>query len=111
MASPSSVRARFVQQFGEADAVAIEEAAVYHADASDWLSDDERERGSDPFVWALAIAIGFECMSHEDYRAYHGITAPWADLAMWIRDHAGLADHDGGIDTMAALGGLYEGLV
>ena len=91
----------FTERFGADQAAAIIAAAEQHRPNDD-------NRGSDPFKWALVIAIGHECITHDRYRDQHGITAPTDDLKFWIRDHADLASHDGDMDWLAALAGAYD---
>ena len=98
-----SIRESFVEHFGEDQAVAIERAAKEHG-----TEIGATDRGSDPFKWAICICIGFECMSAEGYREYHGITAPWDKIDGWIKLHANLAEHDGDIDCLGALAGCYD---
>lgn len=98
-----TIRDNFVARFGEEQAAAIEQAADMH---KDWRSGNEK--GSDPFRFAVVICIGFECMSKDSYREYHGITAPWADLHQWIKDHGDLAHHDGDCDYLTLFAGGYS---
>jgi len=99
-----TIRTRFVKDFDEQTAVAIEQAAAYHSDAFY----PNQNKGSDPFRWALLMCIGFECMKIEQYRSYHGITPPWQKLNAWIIKYGNFAKHDGGCDTLAALAGAYQ---
>ena len=104
-----STRDSFVRRFGEADADRIAAAAEEH----DWAmtgvySLEPRGKGSDPFRWAIAIAIGYECMSSDQYRTYHGIEATWPELRAWIIEDGDLASHDGGFDHMAMFVGAYN---
>lgn len=99
-----STRESFVERFGEADAASIERAAVYHK--GEFLESDKV--GSDTFRDAIVIALGFECMSADSYREYHGITAPWADIQEWIRTDGQLAHHDGPVDYLAMFAGVYN---
>lgn len=101
-----SIRAAFAERFGEDQAEAIEAAAISHGNGI-----NDTNVGSDPFKWALLIAIGYQCMELDDYRAHHGITAPWADLKPWIIEHADLASHDGDCDYLAAFVGTYNEFV
>jgi len=100
----NGVRDYFVQRFGEAEAVALETAALKHAD-----DDLHANRGSDPFKWTISIVIGYQCAEVDGYRQHHGITAPWAEIQEWIRDEAQLASHDGDVDYLALFIGKYDG--
>ena len=100
-----SIRAAFAERFGEDQAAMIEAAAVQHTNGV------HDERGSDPFKWAIAICNGYECMTVESYRNYHGITADADELKAWVCEHADLASHDGDIDYLAAFCGAYDGWV
>jgi len=95
-----SVRDSFVQHFGEDQAAAIEAAAAYHNDGGN--------KGSDPFKWAVAFAIGYECFSVDRYREYHGITASADKVRQWIKDCGELASHDGDFDVISMLAGVYN---
>lgn len=98
-----SVRDKFVGCFGEAEACAIERAAVEHGNDI-----NDRNKGSDPFKWALLIAIGYQRMSADSYREYHQITSPWDELKLWIKQHAELGSHDGDCDYLCAVVGGYS---
>ena len=97
-----SIRESFVDRFGADQADAVVAAADEHANG---IHDD---RGSDPFKWAIAICIGYECVSKDSYRDHHGITAPWEAIRQWIKDHADLGSHDGDVDYLSMLAGRYD---
>ena len=97
-----TVRDSFVRAFGDEQATAVEEAAARHDNAV------HPTRGSDPFKWAVAIAIGYQCMEKDAYRSYHGITAPWPALQQWIRESCDLKSHDGDIDYLGLFAGVYN---
>jgi len=97
-----SVRESFVARFGEGQAAAIEAAAEGHKNGC------HDNPGSDYFRWAIAICIGFECMSNDSYRTDHGITAPWDEIRAWIKADARLAEHDGDSDYLALFCGHYN---
>ena len=63
-------------------------------------------KGSDPFKWAVLIAIGYECF--EKYRETHGFTVSAPDWERWIFDEAALATHDGDCDYLALFAGRYD---
>ena len=98
-----SIRAAFVEAFSEEDATAIEAAAVEHLNAA------HDDRGSDPFKWALSIAIGYECMGR--FAEYHGVSADEDDIKAWVFEHGDLASHDGDCDYFAMMAGAYDGWV
>jgi hypothetical protein len=98
-----SIREGFVARFGEADAAAIEAAAREHSNGI-----NSTRTGSDPFRWAIAIAIGYQCMELGRYRAHHGIVTPWTDLKAWIIEHGNLKDHDGDVDYLSMFIGTYN---
>ena len=101
-AQAASVRASFVARFSEDQAAAIERAAQEH------MNGVHDNKGSDPFKWAFLVAIGYECISKDSYRAYHSITAPLAAMKEWARTEAHLASHDGDCDYLAAFVGAYS---
>ena len=98
-----SIRAAFVARFGEDDAARIEAAADKHKNG---IHDNP---GSDPFKWALCIAIGHECMTR--FVGYHKIVADPDVLQAWVYESADLASHDGDVDYLALLSGAYEGWI
>lgn len=95
-----SVRASFVERFGESDAAAIEAAANEHD------NDVHPNRGSDPFKWAVCICIGYECMTR--FREHHGIAATEQAIREWALEFGQLASHDGDVDYLAAFAGKYN---
>ena len=98
-----SVRESFVKQFGDEQAKAIEKAAREHGNGV-----NNRNLGSDPFKWAILICLGYECVSKDAYREYHGITVPFDQLEKWIIEEADLGSHDGDCDYIALLAGVYN---
>lgn len=99
----TGIRGKFVERFGEDQAVAIERAANEHANGI-----NDENRGSDPFKWALLICLGYECISKDSYREHHGVTAPWDELKAWTKSDADLAAHDGDADWLSLLAGVYN---
>ena len=97
-----SVRSIYAYAFGAEQADAVEAAAAKHKNG---VHDDP---GSDPFRWALAICLGYECLSKDSYREHHGITVPWDVLRPWIRNHGDLANHDGDVDYLTLFTGGYD---
>lgn len=98
-----SVLVSFVKYFGEDQAKAVEAAAEEHANGP-----NNTKRGSDPFRWAITIAIGYQCMEKDGYRKHHGITPKWDKLKAWIKRYGNLAEHDGDMDYLALLTGVYN---
>lgn len=99
-----SVRDGFVEVFGEDMAKAVETAAYQHAEPR-----EPKGAGSDPFKWALCIAIGFECVSQPKFMAAHKIN-PEAGPAIkqWVVEHGELGSHDGDLDYLALVAGVYQ---
>lgn len=94
-----SIRDAFIGKFGIGQTKAIEKAANEHGDG---------DRGTDPFKWTLIFAIGYECVTKEGYRKYHGITVDVLDFENWVRENGDLDSHDGNVDAMSALCGAYD---
>lgn len=97
------IRDNFIKHFGEEEAANIEQAAREHANEI-----NSANLGSDDFRWAVCICLGYECMSVDGYREYHGITIPWEQLDKWIIAHAQLDEHDGDLDYLGLFVGVYE---
>jgi hypothetical protein len=98
----STLQEAFAERFGADQAAAIVAAAEMHD------NDAHDNRGSEPFRWALSIAIGYECFTNDGYREYHGITAPADDIKAWIKAEADLGSHDGDVDYLGAICGAYD---
>ena len=98
-----SVRASFVERFGEDQAAAIEAAAEKHENGINSVN-----KGSDPFKWACLIAIGYQCAEVGSYREEHGITAPWGEVRQWLKESAELHTHNGDCDYLALMCGKYN---
>ena len=104
----NDLRARFVEHFGSDLAETIERAIEDHTKVYPLVLD----RGSDAFRFALVWAIGFECLLDPAFRREHGITAPWVDLAAWIRDEADLASYyDGTMDFAGRGFGSFDAIL
>lgn len=97
-----SVRTSYVKEFGEEQAKALENAAQEHKNG---VND---KTGSDPFKWAVLIAIGFQCVEEERFRNYHGIDVPLEAFKKWAKLHGELASHDGDFDYLAMAAGAYS---
>lgn len=97
-----SVRERFVADFSDDLASAIETAAEQHKNG---VHDN---KGSDPFKWALLITIGYECWSKPDYAKHHGIDGDADAIRSWIKEHGALGSHDGDCDFLAMMVGAYD---
>lgn len=65
-----TIRTAFEKRFGVADAEAIWQAALRHANGI-----NDGNKGDDPFKWAILICIGYQCMEVPGYRDEHEITA------------------------------------
>lgn len=91
---------KFADKFGTDQADAVMRAANQHD------NDVHGNRGSDPFRWAISIALGYECIGR--FAADHGITADLDDVRAWIKAEADLGSHDGDVDFLAALCGVYD---
>jgi hypothetical protein len=98
-----SVRAKFVELFGEDQCAAVEMAARGHANEV-----NSGNKGSDPFKWALTIVLGYQCCEVDRYREDHGITLNWDAFRATIKEHGELNSHDGDVDYLALMAGVYE---
>ena len=99
-----SEREDFESTFGAGTAAKIIDSAHEHDNG---VHDNP---GSDEFRWACLIAIGFQCVEIDSYRAHHGITSPtWEQFQKWLKDRRQwLAEHDGEFDYLAFFGGVYN---
>lgn len=100
------MRERFVAEFGEDAALAVERAANEHANGI-----NSERKGADPFRWALLICIGYECMSRDGFRKDHGFAPEWSAVDAWMRQpdqRAAFSAHDGDCDYLALMGGAYN---
>ena len=104
--TPTTVRANFVQAFGEAEAPRIEIAANGHGNGI-----NDKNRGSDHFKWALLICIGYECCEKPAYRKHHGIRTSWKKIKRWIKEHGKLGSHVGDCDYLCLMSGGYNEFV
>jgi hypothetical protein len=100
----SDLRTRFAARFGEDLTVTVETVAEHHTK----VIPGPMDRGSDEFRWALVWALGWECLTRPEFRLEHGVTTPWADLAVWIHDEADLANYDGTMDLAGRGLGLFD---
>jgi len=98
-----SVRDRFVKRFGEEEAKRFEFAAEEHANDI-----NSKNKGKDPFKWALLICIGYQCFEKEVYRKYHRITAKLKEINQFIIEDADLGTHDGDFDYLSLFAGVYN---
>lgn len=97
-----TTRESFVEHFGEEQAWRVEQAALEHRNG---VHDNP---GSDPFRWAIAITIGYECFTRSEFREYHRITVPVEEIKAWICKHGDLRNHDGDVDYMSMFCGRYD---
>jgi len=98
-----SVKESFIKKFGKEEAEKIEKAAQEHENGV-----NNGNKGRDPFKWAILICLGYECISKDGYRDYHGITTPWPELKKWIKRSAKLHTHDGDCDYLSLFAGVYN---
>ena len=103
----SDLRERFVAEFGEHLALAIEAAIERHVPRLRM----RLERGSDPFRFALVWAVGLECLTRDEFRAQHGIEVPWELLREWLREADLLAGFDGTFDWGGRAAGRFDEIV
>ena len=101
----TALRESFVTRFGEYNAAALERAAEGHRPH---LLDGD-EHGDDPFADALAVCIGFECMSR--FADSHGFSLDVEDVKAWAVEVGALNRHVGPVDYLALLSGGYDGWV
>ncbi len=99
-----TIRDRFTEKFSDDLATKIEDAANDHGNGV-----NNKNKGADPFKWALLICIGYQCFEVERFRKHHGITeASYEDIKRWIINNAELDTHDGDFDYISLLAGVYD---
>ena len=96
-----SIRDKFVEDFGEEAAAAIESAAHQHGNGI-----NNQNIGSDPFRHSIVVCLGYECMSK--YKKEYGIKPAWARVKKWIKDNGQLDKHDGDCDYIFLMTGGYS---
>jgi hypothetical protein len=96
-----SIREKFEQDFSPEAAELIYKAALSHRNG---IHDNQ---GSDPFKWAICICLGYDCTS--TYQVEHGL-AEFNDrkFRQWIKEHGHLEHHDGDVDYLALMSGVYN---
>ena len=97
-----SIRESYVEHFGESEAVLLEMAAEVHKNG---VHDD---KGSDAFKWVVAICIGYQCVEKEEYREWHKIGVEFEVFRQWVKEFGELGSHDGDVDYISALIGIYD---
>lgn len=103
--SPLNINARasFIEHFGEEQAAAIEAAAASHEGET-----ITKLIGTDRFVCCLLRCIDFECVSREEFREHHGITAPLEALQRWSRKEQILSHFKGDIPVFSLFAGAFN---
>lgn len=106
-------RDTFVARFGEEQAQAIEAAARQHFDSDGGFGGTHADDnfGSQPFRYWFLKAIGYECVTRDDFRAEHGITADVVAMQCWAQSpfEGNLVEHDGDVpDYLAVMAGAYR---
>jgi hypothetical protein len=101
----SPLATAFGEKFGFEQVDKIVSAAVEHN------NEIHSHIGSDIFVWALAIAVGYSCLEVTAFREYHGITVPVDDLRSWVLANGALDHFDGTPDFLGLILGAYDSRV
>ncbi len=100
----TKIERKFIKDWGEELAEKVWRAANSHANEV-----NSKNKGSDPFKWALLICIGYQCLKKPEYRKYHGIERlNWRKMKKWIKDNAELSTHDGDVDYLTLFAGGYN---
>ena len=103
-----SIREKFVKAFSEKLACKLEVAGHFHAN-----NVNSKNKGTDEFKWVLLICIGYQCFEKDRFRKYHKIDleASFGELKAWIINEADLASHDGDMDYIAFMAGVYSAYI
>ena len=108
----SEVKKRFIERFGEEQALFIEMAAHQHVNENHILRPDGWDYGDDPFSNCIFIVIGFQCVEVEFYRKQHNITVPYKDFIDFCKENKTLLRNaNGDIDHLTLLCGGYDFLL
>lgn len=107
----SRIRDSFVDTFGEEEAKRVEEAAKVHLDEVnpyDVLGTaHKKNRGHDPFQWAIVMVIAYNCIKNPGYREWHGFKIGWDEFDEWVKLEADLTSYEGEFDAMALMLGEF----
>ena len=100
-----TVRNSFVKYFGEEAADCIVRAAEEHSNGVNC-----RNKGKDPFKWAITIVIGYQCIEADKYRSYHKVpdNLTWELFKDWVIKHGNLQSHTGDVDYLTLATGGYK---
>lgn len=98
-----SIRNKFIKDFSEDEAVALEAAAERHGNGV-----NNENTGSDKFKWVLLIVIGHQCVELKNYAEFHDIKTSWDKLKPWIKKNASLESRDGDLDYISLAAGIYD---
>lgn len=86
----TTVKEKFILQFGEEECNTIVEAAIYHINdikhtvrPFTFIVDSTEPK----FETILATLIFFQCVEVDSYRKYHGITMNYEDFRQFIRNN------------------------
>ena len=103
-----SIREKFVKDFGEKQALKVEECSDSHLA---YLGFTRKNLGSDKFKGAIVIIISFQCLEVDGFRQYHNVgkdMPSWKVLKEWIKDNGKLKTYDGEFDVLSLLAGAYN---
>lgn len=88
-----NTRELFVAEFGENEALVVEEAAHQHrtseggnlfAGLCEAFAGRQEESAPDRFLLDLSWCISWECISRDSFRAYHGFKADKEKVRQWV---------------------------
>lgn len=100
-----SIKSSFIKHFDKETAAIIEKCAEKHSNGV-----NSQNVGSDPFKWALTIAIGYQCFEKDNFREYHGFAKKhtYEKIKSWIKKYGHLDTHDGDCDYISLFAGIYN---
>jgi hypothetical protein len=86
----TTVKEKFILQFGEEECSIITEAAMFHITCNDafvssltFIKDSTEPK----FETILATIISFQCAEVDSYRKYHNITINYEDFKQFVRNN------------------------
>lgn len=95
-------RENFISHFSEKEAELLEAAAVSHENGI-----NSTNKGDDPFKWVVCIILGYDC-TNKNKKSHHLEDFDDKKFKEWIKAHGNLSTHNGDVDYLAMICGIYN---